>query len=114
MDAVERTSGWVGLPKDVAQIQRLHWYAGLWSTLAMVLPFLAALLLGFGKKEGPKKAGSSNQGKALISSERSYGWTSGIGMTLLRVGISVLGAVGFIVAAILVVSLLEKLRMPAH
>jgi hypothetical protein len=110
MDAVGRISGWPGLPKYEAQIPRLQRDAGLWSTLAMILPFLAALLLGFGK-EGAKKAGSSNQGSVLTSSGGFYEWTAGIGVYLLRVGISALGAVGFIIAAILVVSLLEKLGM---
>ena len=116
MDAIGKISGWTGIPEYEAQIPRLRWHAGLWSSLTILLPFLAAFLLGFAKKEEPKTADSTNLGSVLTvsESEASNERIAGIAMYLLRLGISVLGAVGFLIAFILIVSLLEKLGMRAH
>src|SRR6266446_4744205 len=58
MDAVGKISGWIGVPGPEydGQVPRLQWYAGLWSSLALIFPFLAALLLGLGKGAGPSHA----------------------------------------------------------
>ena len=55
MDAVGKISGWTGVhgSEYEGQIPRLQWYVGLWSGLALIFPFLAALLLGLGKGTGP-------------------------------------------------------------
>jgi hypothetical protein len=42
-------SNWMGLPQYAAQISRLQAEGGWWEALAIVLPFLAALVLGFGR-----------------------------------------------------------------
>jgi hypothetical protein len=61
LDVVGRVSGWIVLPPHEAQIPRLQWYGGLWLSLAIILPFLAAVLLGFSKKEQPSYADSTRQ-----------------------------------------------------
>ena len=55
MSAVGRISGWIGLPQHEAQIPRLETEATLWSTLAIALPFVGALLLTFGKTASDKQ-----------------------------------------------------------
>src|SRR5216683_5426240 len=44
-------SGWIGLPQYAAQIPMLEAQARWWEALAVTMPFLAALLLGFGRDE---------------------------------------------------------------
>jgi hypothetical protein len=112
LDVVGRVSGWIVLPPYEAQIPRLQWYGGLWLSLAIILPFLAALLLGFSKKERPSYADSTRQKSVLTGSKSSYEWTSVVVVYVLRVGISFLGTLGFLMAFILIVSLLQKL--PGH
>src|SRR5271168_3281968 len=55
MSAVGRISGWIGLPQYAPQIPRLESQARLWSALAIALPFIAALVLTFGKTASDKQ-----------------------------------------------------------
>lgn len=116
MDAVGKISGWIGLPKYEAQIPRLQRLAALWSSLTLILPFLAASLLPFGKDLGPNHP-ENNRGTTIVSypevSPESSAATAFI-TYLLRLAISVLGAVGFLIVFILVVLLVQKLGMRAH
>ena len=76
MDAVGKISGWIGVPglEYEGQVPRLQWYAGLWSGLALVFPFLAALLLGLGKRAGPSHAETSHA-SVITGPEVSHEWT---------------------------------------
>jgi len=117
MDAVGKISGWIGVPglEYEGQVPRLQWYAGLWSGLALVFPFLAALLLGLGKRAGPSHAETSHA-SVITGPEVSHEWTAvnAILTYLLRVAISALASLAFMVMFILVVVLLEKLGGRAH
>jgi len=117
MDAAGKISGWIGVPGPEygGQVPRLQWYAGLWSGLALVFPFLAALLLGFGKGAGPSRAETSRT-SIITDPEVSHEWTAvnAILTYLLRVAIVALASLAFMVVFILVVVLLEKLGVRAH
>src|SRR5438128_11991408 len=60
MGAVGRIGGWTGLSQYEAEIPRLQKEAGLWLALVIALPFLAALLLGFGKTPAAVSAGGGS------------------------------------------------------
>jgi hypothetical protein len=117
MDAVGKISGWIGVPgpEYEGQVPRLQWYAGLWSGLALIFPFLAALLLGLGKGAGPSHAETSRT-RVITGPEVSHEWTAVTATLtyLLRVAISALASLAFMVVFILVVVLLEKLGVRAH
>ena len=117
MDAVGKISGWIGVPgpEYEGQVPRLRWYAGLWSGLALIFPFLAAMLLGLGKGAGPSHAETSRS-SVITCPEVSHEWTTvtPILAYLLRVAISALASLAFMVLYIFVVVLLEKLGVLAH
>jgi len=115
MNAVGKISAWIGLPEYEAYIPRLQWYAGLWSGLAVIFPFLAALLLGLGKGAGPLQA-KTNPTSVITSPDVSHEWTVATAVLtyLLRVAISALASLAFIVVFVLVVVLLQKLGLRAH
>jgi len=115
MDAVGKISGWIGLHEYEGFVPRLQWYARLWSSLAVIFAFLAALLLGLGKGAGPSHDETS-RASVITGPEVSHEWTTvtGILTYLLRVAICGLASWAFIVVFIMVVSLLEKLGVGAH
>jgi hypothetical protein len=110
MSVVGRTSGWIGLPQYEPQIPRLEIQAKLWSALAIALPFVAALLLTFGKTASDKqprpdaptsltyRAGSATE-KRLAPILRYLG----------HLVVSFLGTLGFVVLLFLLGLLLHNL-----
>ena len=115
LDAVGKISGWIGVPEYEAYVPHLQMRAALWSGLAVLLPFIAALLLGLGKHAEPRHAGTSRT-SIITDAEVSHEWSAvtAILTYLLRLAVSALGSLAFIVAFVLVVSLLEKLGVRAH
>jgi hypothetical protein len=115
LDAVGRISGWIGLHEYEGFIPKLQWYAGLWSGLAITFPFLAAFLLGLGKGAGPRRP-EIGRPSVITAPEVSHEWiavTAILGY-LLRVAVSALVSLAFIVVLILVVALFEKMGVRAH
>jgi hypothetical protein len=112
MDAVGKISGWIGLPQYEGYVPRLQWYAGLWSGLAIVFPFLAALLLGLAKDTGPGQSQVDHPTERVVSQE----WTLATAALkyLLRVAISALASVALMAVLILAVLILEKLGVRAR
>ena len=115
MDAVGKISGWIGLPEYESYVPRFQNHAMLWSGLAVIFPFLAALLLGLGKGAEPSHAETSRT-SVITGPEVTHEWTAvtAILTYLLRVAISALGALALTVVFIVGVSLLEKLGVWAH
>jgi hypothetical protein len=113
--AVGKISGWIGLPQYEGYLPRLQWYAGLWSCLALVFPFLAALLLGLAKGAGPRQV-DTDRPSVITETVVSREWTAitTVLKYLLRVAISALASVTFMAVFISVVLLLEKLGVRAH
>jgi hypothetical protein len=82
MHVVGRVSGWTGLPQYESQIPKLQWHGTLWESLTIVLPFLAAFVLGLGKR--------------VPSDEMSPAWSTLAFNYLVRLGLCVIGAIGFV------------------
>ena len=51
LGVVGTISGWTGLPQHEAEISRLRVQAEIWKTLALTLPFIAAVLVWTGRKK---------------------------------------------------------------
>jgi len=115
INAVGEISGWVGLPEYEGYVPRLQWYAGLWSGLAVIFPFLAALILGLGKGAEPRQAETSFP-TVITGPEVSHEWTAATAVFkyLLRVAVAALASLAFMVVFILVAVLLEKMGVRAH
>ena len=90
-------SGWIGLPQHAAQIPGLETQAKLWQTFAVALPFLAAALLAFGK----------------TSTTDPGAWASPVLRYLVRLVISFLGALGFVLLLSVIGFFLAKLGIHA-
>jgi len=110
MDAVGKISGWIGLPQYEGYVPRLQWYAGLWSGLAVLFSFLAALLLGLVKDTGPRQS-QIDHSTLFTETVVSQEWTLATAALkyLLRVAISALASVALMAVFILAVLMLEKL-----
>ncbi len=54
-----------------------HEYAGLWSSLALIFPFLAGLLLGLVKGAGPRQVETAHP-SVITESMVSHEWTATI------------------------------------
>lgn len=110
MSAVGRISGWTGLPQYEPQIPRLESQAKLWSALAIALPFVAALLLTFGKTASDKQpradAPTSLTYRAESATEKRL---APILRYLGHLVVSLLGTLGFVVVLFLLGLLLHKL-----
>jgi hypothetical protein len=115
MDSVGKISGWTGVPEYEGFVPRLQRHAMLWSGLAVALPFLAALLLGFGKGAGQSHTETSRT-SVITGPEVSHEWTAGTAILtyLLRVAFSALASLAFTVVFVLLVSLLEKVGVRAR
>ena len=51
LGAVGTTSGWTGLPQHESEIPRLQVQARFWATLALILPFAAAIFVWAGRQK---------------------------------------------------------------
>lgn len=98
MAAVGAISGWTGVPKYEPLIPGLQRQAGLDSSLAVTLPFVAAFLLGLGKPTwSSRDSREEPPGKMIVTySNQSREWFASVLIYLLRLAISVLGTVGFV------------------
>jgi hypothetical protein len=115
LDTMGRISGWIGLHEYEGFVPRLQWYARLWSALAVIFPFLAAFLLGFGKGAGSRRPEISRS-SVITAPDVSHEWAAvtAILAYLLRVAVSAFASLAFIAVFILVVALLRKMGVWAH
>jgi hypothetical protein len=105
--AIGAISGWVGLPQFAASIRVLQMQIQWWKTLALVLPFLAAFLLGLSSQR-PRDSASPLPRVFPVESSR---WTLPLERYLGRLAISMLGTLGFSLCLFLVGFLLYKLNL---
>ena len=115
LDAVGKISAWIGLHEYEGFLPSLQWHARLWSGLAVIFPFFAALILGLGKGAGLRHIESNRTG-VITDPEVSHEWTAvtAILAYLLRVAISAFASLIFVAMFVFVVFLLEKLGIRAH
>jgi len=104
-------SGWIGLPQYAAQIPQIEAEARWWGRLGGVLPFLAAFLLGFGGNEIERGLGRVEPtGETVVTySAESHEWLAAIVSYLLRLAVSAVGTLGFMVLLLLVLFVFYKL-----
>jgi len=94
MNAVGAISSWRGLPEYEPKIASLQKQAELSLPLAIILPFIAAFLLGALRTEGHTRVSNENrdeQSIATYSDRRSREWFAPIVAYLLQLAISVAG-----------------------
>jgi predicted cobalt transporter CbtA len=102
----------IGFPQFAAQIPKLEAEGLWWGRLGIALPFLAALLLGFGKEEVVRASGRvelPGPGSAAYSAAEPHEWFAPIGGYLFRLAVSVVGTLGFAVLLLLVLFAFYKL-----
>jgi hypothetical protein len=102
----------IGFPQFATQIPKLEAEGLWWGRLGIALPFLAALLLGFGKEEATRTGGRvepAGTGTASYSATGPHEWFAPIGGYLLRLAVSAVGTLGFMVLLLLALFALFKL-----
>jgi len=82
MNVIGRVSGWTGLPQYESRIPTLQSNGALWESLAIALLFVAAFVLGLGRP--------------VLSDEAPPAWSTLVVSFLVRLGLSTVGAIGFI------------------
>jgi hypothetical protein len=112
--AIASISALTGVPQYVREIPRSRAQAGWSETLAVVLPFFAALVLGLGK---PTSAGSAESGVTASftypTESQAEKWTAPVVRYFIRLVISVLGTFGFLLCLLFIGFVFYKLRIHA-
>lgn len=112
MDTVGRISGWTGLPQYELQIPRLRVQAEVWLGLAVATPFLAAWFLGLGRREQFNQHEISGT-LPVTYPGNSHRWLSSVFEYGVRLGLSIVGALGFALCLFLLEILLYNLGLHA-
>jgi len=101
----------IGFPQFAIEVPKLEAEGFWWGRLGVALPFLAALLLGFGKDEVDKDLGrvELTQRKVITYTTEMPKWFAPIVSYLVRLAVSVLGSLGFMVLLLLVLFAFYKL-----
>jgi len=106
----DAVSNWIGLPQHAAQVPRLEAEGVWWKWLAIVLPFLAALTLGFGRASPATPVGSESQASLTYTAEsRAEKWTTPFVRYLSRLIVSILGTLGLFLVLLFLDFLFYKL-----
>lgn len=112
--AVGRIGGWTGLPQYAAELPRIQAEAERWELLAIVLPFFAALVLGFGKTSSPGSGGNQSTPSLRYPAEsQAEKWAAPIVRYFTRLVISFLGSFGFFLFLLLIGFVFYKLGIHA-
>ena len=82
MNAIGKVSGWIGLPQYEGQIPKLQWYGTLWQSFTIALLFIAAFVLGLGKRVPPDEVRPA--------------WSTLAFNYLVRLGLCIGGALAFV------------------
>jgi hypothetical protein len=105
---VGAVSGWTGLPQYEAQIPLLRVQAEVWLGLALALPFAAAWFLGLGTKDQLNQRVTPETASVTYARD-SRTWLSPISEYAFRLGLSIVGTLGFALCLFLLGTLLYKL-----
>jgi len=110
--AVASVGALTGVPEYAREIPRIQAEAVWWETLAIVLPFVAALVLGLGKTSSAGSAGSGSTAFLTYPTEsEAEKWTAPIVRYFTRLVISLLGTFGFLLCLLLIGFVFYKLRI---
>jgi hypothetical protein len=111
LSVVGDISGWIGLPQYADQIPRLEAKGtrDLW--LGILLPLVAAVLLGLGKDEPETNPGraAGDRRTVLTYSHDSREPVAAVVVVMIRLGISVLGTLGLVALLLFIEFVLSKL-----
>jgi hypothetical protein len=112
--AIGSVSALAGVPEYAREIPRIQAAAAGWEKLAILLPFLAALVLSFGKASSVGSTRSGSRTSLTYPAEsRAEKWTAPIVRYFTRLVISILGTLGFLFCLLLIGFVLYKLRIHA-
>jgi len=100
-----------GVPEYARQIPRIQAEAMWWETLAIVLPFFAALVLGLGKTSSAGSVSGPTASLTYPVESQAEKWTAPIVRYFTRLAISLLGTFGFLLCLLLIGFVFYKLRI---
>jgi hypothetical protein len=113
--AIASVSTLTGVPEYAREIPRIQAAAAGWEKLAIVLPFLAALVLGFGKTSSADSTGRERAASLTYPAEsQAEKWTAPIVRYFTRLVISVIGTLGFVFCLFLLGLLFFKLGIRSN
>jgi len=113
--AIASVSTLTRVPEYAREIPRIQAAAAGWEELAIVLPFLAALVLGFGKTSSADSTGSERAASLTYPAEsQAEKWTAPIVRYFTRLVISVIGTLGFVFCLFLLGLLFFKLGIRSN
>ena len=112
--AIASVSALIGVPEYARGIPRVQAESLWWETLAIVLPFFSALVLGFGTTPSADSAASGLSASLTYPAEsETEKWTALIVRYFTRLVISLLGSFGFLLCLLLVGFVFYKLQIHA-
>ena len=100
-----------GVPEYARQIPRIQAEAMWWETLAIVLPFFAALVIGLGKTSSAGSVSGPTASLTYPVESQAEKWTAPIVRYFTRLAISFLGTFGFLLCLLLIGFVFYKLRI---
>ena len=106
--AIGSVSALTGVPEYAREIPRIQAAAAGWEKLAIALPFLAALVLSFGKTSSGSTRSGSRTSLTYPAESQAEKWTAPIVRYFTQLVISVLGTLGFALCLFLVGFLFYK------
>src|SRR6266849_10867851 len=113
--AIASVSALTGVQEYAREIPRIQAAAAGWEKLAIVLPFLAALVLGFGKTSSADSTGRERAASLTYPAEsQAEKWTAPIVRYFTRLVISVIGTLGFVFCLFLLGLLLFNLGIRSN
>src|ERR1700687_1415095 len=108
--AIAMISAWTGLPQHAAELPRIQANAERWELLAIILPFLAALVLGIGTSStGASPDNPQTSSLTYPVESQAEKWTAPLARYVTRLVISMLGTLGFLLSFLLIHFVLDKL-----
>jgi hypothetical protein len=112
--AIASVSALTGVPEYAREIPRIQAAAATWEKLAIVLPFLAALVLGFGKTTSAAIESERAVSLTYPAGSQTKKWTAPIVRYSKRLVISIMGTLGFAFCLFLLGLLLFKLGIRSN
>ncbi len=109
--AMAMIGAWTGLRQYEARLSQIQAKAIWWESLAIGLPFFAALMLGFGKGSSVASVGRQPASLTYPAESQAEKWTAPFVRYFVRLAISVLGTFGFLLVLLLIGFVFYKLRI---
>jgi hypothetical protein len=108
---VAMIGAWTGLPRHAAELPRIQAQTARWELLAILLPFFAALALGFGKATPTISVNGPQASLTYAAESQVEKWTTPVVRYVVRLAVSVLGTLGFLLGLLLIGFVLYKVQI---